>query len=545
MAELSKKIFKGIRQVNLSTYQSYSDKEGYLWLIKDGENRHIYFGNQLYSDIVPEKTDGQTKKLITEALDKLIGQDLLHSFDNDGNLKNEIKLDLQTTDDGKEILHLVGKDDEDIATLDMSKFAIDGMVDTVSYDNTTHSLKITWNTESGKSNTVIDLTDLVDIYTSGNGVTVGSDGVVSIKLSDDNQDFLTVDKNGLSLKNIDGSHIEIGNTITDDNDAVIDKSSNITDILQKLFTNIKDVKTNALSVKGDGSSINVVPDGVSSTSKILSLKTESATIDTINHENVEIVSSSSDGVYGQMYYMSNIESVSGNIEEPNISGENVSLYKAEISENKRLNIVATDEVELEDVTFKGEFPKTTANAIAKINGGKTVTLTNVVFDDTVKGYNGFEIGLNSNDLPKRVDIKNCDFKGKLNNNAILIFGTDNDAVINIENCHFADISNALRLSNKTNSKNVTVNIKDCVVDKWDSRKEWEGFLICEDYTSPDLNSAEANNLFAPEKIHVNFINLIYQGEKITPDTDKKIYYVYYDNGGEQTDENKLPKVVIS
>ena len=107
MAELSKKIFKGIRQVNLSTYQSYSDKEGYLWLVKDGKNRYIYFGNQLYSNIVPEETDGQTKKLITEALDKLIGQDLLHSFDNDGNLKNEIKLDLQTTDDGKEILHLV------------------------------------------------------------------------------------------------------------------------------------------------------------------------------------------------------------------------------------------------------------------------------------------------------------------------------------------------------------------------------------------------------------------------------------------------------
>ena len=61
MAELSKKIFKGIRQVNLSTYQSYSDKEGYLWLIKDGENRYIYFGNQLYSDIVPEKLTGRQK----------------------------------------------------------------------------------------------------------------------------------------------------------------------------------------------------------------------------------------------------------------------------------------------------------------------------------------------------------------------------------------------------------------------------------------------------------------------------------------------------
>ena len=64
MAELSKKIFKGIRQVNLSTYQSYSDKEGYLWLVKDGKNRHIYFGNQLYSNIVPEETDEQTRKLM-------------------------------------------------------------------------------------------------------------------------------------------------------------------------------------------------------------------------------------------------------------------------------------------------------------------------------------------------------------------------------------------------------------------------------------------------------------------------------------------------
>ena len=64
MTELNKKVFKSIRQVNLSTYQSYSDKEGYLWLIKDGKNRYIYFGNQLYSNIVPEETDEQTRKLM-------------------------------------------------------------------------------------------------------------------------------------------------------------------------------------------------------------------------------------------------------------------------------------------------------------------------------------------------------------------------------------------------------------------------------------------------------------------------------------------------
>ena len=337
--------------------------------------------------------------------------------------------------------------------------------------------------------------------------------------------------------------VELGDKITVDESNELPQTSKVTDVLQTLLDTLKTVKDNSFDYSGDDKSIVVTNDTGQNLKKIISLNTEVSSDETINQGHIE-VKSDENGVFAQMYYMSDIESVTGVIANPLITGENISLYQASVEDNKRLDLQATNEVELEDVTFKGDFPKATANAIVKINGGKTVTLNGVNFDDTVKGYNGFEIGLSNNNLPKTVNIKNCDFKGKIDNNAISIFGTENDAVINIENCHFASVSNVLRLSNKTNTTNVTVNVKDCVVDQWDPREEFEGFLICQDYTSPSLTEANKNNLFSPNKITVKFNNLIYKGEKVTADTSRRLVYVSYNNGGYQTDETKIPKVII-
>ena len=542
MTELTKKIFKGLRQVNLSTYKKCTDKEGFLWLIRDGEDRSIFFGNQKYASLSQTSSGGDPTEAITAAIENLIRQDLLHSFDSEGQLKNEINLSLKT-EEGKQILHLTGKDGEEVANVDMSRFAIDGMVDNVTYDANSHSLNITWNTAAGKEATTVDLTDLIDVYIPGNGIDITNEGVISIRLSNDSQDFLTLDNNGLKLTNIDGKHIELGDKITVDDSNELPQTSKVTDVLQTLFDTLKTVKDNSFDYSGDDKSIVVTNDTGQNLKKIISLNTEVSSDETINQGHIE-VKSDENGVFAQMYYMSDIESVTGVIANPLITGENISLYQASVEDNKRLDLQATNEVELEDVTFKGDFPKATANTIVKINGGKTVTLNGVKFDDTVKGYNGIEIGLSSNNLPKTVNIKNCDFKGKIDNNAISIFGTENDAVINIENCHFASVSNVLRLSNKTNTTNVTVNVKDCIVDQWDPREEFEGFLICQDYTSPSLTEANKNNLFSPNKITVKFNNLIYKGEKVTADTSRRLVYVSYNNGGYQTDETKIPRVII-
>ena len=534
--ELQKRKFNGIRQVSMSVFNSSPDKEGYLWFVKDGSNKYIYFGSQLYAEINDKSADEN----IAEAIDKLIEQDLLHSFDTEGKLKNEITFALNGT-----VLELKGKDNALVASMDLSKFAVDGMVNSVSYDEKTHTITIAWNTDAGITQTEINLSSLIDIYTAGNGIQVEGN-VISAKLDPQSQSFLTISENGIKLSGIVGSEIEIGEGVNDAEGNQVDKTNKISSVLDTIFTTIKTVRDNAISVEGDGKGVTVTSEEGNGTRKKVSLLTEKVSDNTVNDGHIEIVNDSADGVYARMYYMSNIESVSGNIdsnEKSVLSGDNVSLYNASVSNNARLNIKAQEEVEMEDVTFSGDFPKSTQNTMVSINGSEKVTLTNVKFNDNVNGYNGFEIGLSSDALPKYVNIKDCDFGGKLTNNAILIFGTQDNAVINIENCHFGRISNALRISNKTNATNVTINVKNCSVDEWDTRKEWEGFMICEDYTSGTVALEQSNNLFASSKITVNFTNLTHKGEKITADYEGQLCYVWYDNGNKkETDKNRIPTI---
>lgn len=63
---------------------------------------------------------------------------------------------------------------------DASDFIKDGMLDTAVYNSETNKITLTWNTDAGKSTMDIDLNDLVDTYTGGTGITVATDGKISI-----------------------------------------------------------------------------------------------------------------------------------------------------------------------------------------------------------------------------------------------------------------------------------------------------------------------------------------------------------------------------
>lgn len=544
MADLNKKVFRGIRQVSLATFNTCTDKEGYLWLVKDGQKRSLYFGNQQYADVDPDSTSEAIQQKIEAALNNLITQDLLHSFDESGKLQNEITFEVVKDEKGNPILHLKGKDNADVATLDMSQFIVDGMVDDVIYDKDTHSLIISFNTAAGKQDITVDLSDLIDIYVSGDGIDVAEDGTISLKIADGSQSFITVDENGLKLSDVDGNHIELGKVIVDNKGDEVEATAKVTDVLSTIFNTIKEIQGDAITVEGDNKSITVISDAETETKKIVSLKVEESSKETVDNGHIEVIGQSDNGVYAQMYYMSNVESTTGEITDGAVSGESVSLYNATVSNNVRLNIKATEDVELDTVTFSGDFPKTTSNAIASINGGSSVTLSNVTFDSTVTGYNAIEIGLSATELPKYINIKDCNFDCTFSNNAILIFGTTDNAVINIENCHFGTLSNCLRLSNKSNAKNVVVNVTNCSVDQWDTNPIWEGFLICEDYTSKSVEKEQENNLFGDGKITVNFTNLTHKGSKIMDETSGRVTYVYNDYGQAVTDEKYLPIVTF-
>lgn len=183
------------------------------------------------------------------------------------------------------------------------------------------------------------------------------------------------------------------------------------------------------------------------------------------------------------------------------------------------------------------------NALILLNTNGEVLIKDAVFDEPC--YNAIEIG--SSTAPSKVTIKNCDFAGKLSNNAISIFATQDNAVITVEDCHFADLSNALRLSNRTNASGVKVYIKNCTVDKWESYAAYSGFLLLQDYTTPTIEEFIDKSPFAPDKIEVHFQNLVHAGEVVTvtdlaeafgsKDAAKQIGYMCIDCG---SGDDRLP-----
>jgi hypothetical protein len=184
------------------------------------------------------------------------------------------------------------------------------------------------------------------------------------------------------------------------------------------------------------------------------------------------------------------------------------------------------------------------NAMMSLNcsNGGDVTVENFKVTSTNGGYNCLEIGLAGTDAPKSVTIDNVDLTEQaISNNAILIFGTQNDAVINIKNVKFGTVSNCIRISNKTNATGVTVNIIDCECTAWDTDPVWAGMIIFEDYTSKSVEKEEENNLFAPEKITINVKNFTVGGKKLekpeniadicgTKDASTQVFYVWNDYG---------------
>lgn len=72
-----------------------------------------------------------------------------------------------------------------VAEVDASQFVIDGMLEKVEYDRTTHSLIFTWNTDSGIQTTTVDLDDIIAPYVAGNGIeiTVGATGASSVDVN--------------------------------------------------------------------------------------------------------------------------------------------------------------------------------------------------------------------------------------------------------------------------------------------------------------------------------------------------------------------------
>lgn len=452
----------------------------------------------------------------------------------------------------------------------------DQFLKSVEYSAEDKSLTFVFNTSEGEQTSVVDLSSLVDTYVAGNGIELIENGF-SIKLDPSSESYLSVSEAGIKVEGINeikknvqevaANLVTVNENLASSIDAINKKAVKYEDVADSnlperkaivlkngdviLGGNLEGgtsslVQLNRWGVADFGSSsvpfnMNTPKDvrptvqeagqlgeeahkiayledvaGLSNTLEALNATVQilQSKVDVLTKTNTEVVSV--DGSAGELKDSSKDYIVSGSINEnAEIVGKSISLKSIKVSDNARLKLNAGD-VEAKDLNISGSFPKANGNTVISVNNAEFIVFKDMVFDAS-EVYNGIEIGLASNSvLPKNILFDNCKFQGEFSNNAILVFGTQDNAIITLNNCYFEKISNALRLSNKSNASGVVVNINNCTVDQWETRAPWQGFLICEDYTNKTEEEVNANNLFGDGKITVNFNNLVHAGVKINP-----------------------------
>lgn len=452
----------------------------------------------------------------------------------------------------------------------------DQFLKSVEYSAEDKSLTFVFNTSEGEQTSVVDLSSLVDTYVAGNGIELIENGF-SIKLDPSSESYLSVSEAGIKVEGINeikknvqevaANLVTVNENLASSIDAINKKAVKYEDVADSNLPERKAivlkngdvilggnlgggtsslVQLNRWGVADFGSSsvpfnintpkgqrptvqeagqsgpeanqIAYVSDvaGLSNTLEALNATVQilQSKVDVLTKTNTEVVNV--DGSAGELKDSSKDYIVSGSINEnAEIVGKSISLKSIKVSDNARLKLNAGD-VEAKDLNISGSFPKANGNTVISVNNAEFIVFKDMVFDAS-EVYNGIEIGLASNSvLPKNILFDNCKFQGEFSNNAILVFGTQDNAIITLNNCYFEKISNALRLSNKSNASGVVVNINNCTVDQWETRAPWQGFLICEDYTNKTEEEVNANNLFGDGKITVNFNNLVHAGVKINP-----------------------------
>lgn len=179
----------------------------------------------------------------------------------------------------------------------------------------------------------------------------------------------------------------------------------------------------------------------------------------------------------------------------------------------QLSAKAEEGVTLRNVKLTGSFPKATSNARVIVETAGDVVVNGLDYTGATDGYNPIEINLR-NVVSKNVTVKNCKF-AKFTNNAMTVFGMAEGGVLNIENNTFdlGKTSEAVRISNKTNTK-FTVNVKDCSYTyPTDAAGQWVGFFLFEDHTSKAAD--EANTAMQFKNLTVNVDNVTFEGAKVT------------------------------
>ena len=127
---------------------------------------------------------------------------------------------LRYNTDDKQI-ELTGKNGAIVSFIDATNFIKDGMLNDIDYIPETNTLTFKWNTDAGISETSVVLSDIIDPYVSGEGISVNGN-MISVKIAEDSEPFVVADENGIRLSGIlQAINTAKSNTINEINEQLV------------------------------------------------------------------------------------------------------------------------------------------------------------------------------------------------------------------------------------------------------------------------------------------------------------------------------------
>ena len=359
----------------------------------------------------------------------------------------------------------------------------------------------------------INVKDLVDIYTAGDGITVANNQI-AINLDPSGEEFLTLSANGLKLDGVQ---------------AAIDKA-------------IKDAELKA----GDGISI------AAKTVKAVAAKfsapgyTNPITVDTDGIKFSKVLDC---GFYDDDTVEANtaadIEAIADPSETDVFVGGDAALdalvtkktFKnldvANVEADKQVYLSAVDSIVMDNVDVTGD--KGSSNGYF-LYDAKDVEVSNITVADGAKPYNvceGSQAIAGDSFVASNITVDDVDLK----HNVFNIYKVNDGATIKISDGVFnlnVNNSNILRLSNLSNAQNVTVefenidwtyeNTPNISAADWG----WAGLIIYQPFST---DAGAAGDLTAMQTWNFKFKNCRYNGVKVTEnnfgnDNHNQVFYLY-------------------
>ena len=166
-------------------------------------------------------TDSEEEGKYVSSVSQVNGQIVVGKSQFPDFLQN-IVISIEEYNNIQDCLVLKDSNNKVISYTDASKFIKDGMLDSAVYDEETHSLILTWNTDAEKSSVTINLNELLNVYEGNNGIEIVDGKTIQL----DNEVLELLGKAHTSIQTITTNDVQKSETETVSSGLIATKGEN-------------------------------------------------------------------------------------------------------------------------------------------------------------------------------------------------------------------------------------------------------------------------------------------------------------------------------